>query len=71
MDFKWAANDPFPGYRTLAERMGISDKMVRRHAQSLEMKGFLQREQRPGHSNGFNLTPLFKALLEAMKEGGE
>src|SRR5690349_13513506 len=36
MAFKWDAKHPFPGYKTLAQQMGISDKMARRHAQSLE-----------------------------------
>ena len=48
MDFKWGAASPFPGYKTLAKRMGISDKMARRYARSLEEKGFLVREARIG-----------------------
>src|SRR5262245_58727126 len=38
MAFKWDSSAPFPGYPTLAERMGLSVKMVRRHAQRLEAK---------------------------------
>ena len=46
MEFKWDEENPFPGYRTLARRIGVTPKMVRRHAQSLEQKGYLIREIR-------------------------
>ena len=62
MEFKWDANAPFPGYKTLATRMGVSDKMVRRYAQSLETKKYLRREIRVGQTNRFDLTLLFDAL---------
>jgi DNA-binding MarR family transcriptional regulator len=66
MEFKWDAENPFPGYKTLAKRMGITDKMARRHAQSLEQKHYLIREIRIGQTNRFDLTPLFDALLKAI-----
>ena len=62
MEFKWDAAQPFPGYKTLGQRMGVSDKMVRRYAQGLEAKGFLRRRVRVGRTNLFDLTPLFAAL---------
>jgi DNA-binding MarR family transcriptional regulator len=65
MEFKWDADAPFPGYGTIAKRMGISDKMARRHAQSLEAKKYLRREIRTGRTNRFDLSPLFDALLKA------
>ena len=65
MEFKWDEENPFPGYKTLAKRMGISPKMARRHAQSLEQKHYLNRELRVAQTNRFNLTPLFDALLKA------
>ncbi|MBA3640519.1 MAG: helix-turn-helix domain-containing protein [Acidobacteria bacterium] len=65
MEFKWDDEAPFPGYKTLAARMGISDKMARRHAQSLETKKYLRRQMRTGQTNLFDLTPLFDALKEA------
>ena len=68
MEFKWDSKDPFPGYKTLAQRMGISDKMARRHAQSLETKKYLQRRMRIGRTNKFDLTPLFNALLNAVEK---
>ena len=69
MEFKWDTEDPYPGYKTLATRMGISDKMARRHAQSLETKKYLVRKIRTGQTNRFDLSPLFDALLKAVKKG--
>jgi hypothetical protein len=68
MEFKWDADAPFPGYGTLAQRMGISVKMARRHAQTLEAKKYLRREIRSGKTNRFDLSPLFDALLIALQD---
>lgn len=68
MAFKWDEEAPSPGYKTLAARMGISDKMAHRHAQSLEIKGYLSRQIRTGQTNRFDLTPLFDALQRAHAE---
>jgi helix-turn-helix protein len=65
MQFKWDEQAPFPGYKKIAAQMGVSDKMARRHAQSLEIKGYLTREERIGRTNRFHLTGLFDALLKA------
>lgn len=67
MEFKWDEENPFPGYKTLAKRMGISPKMARRHAQSLEQKHYLNRVIRVSQTNRFDLTPLFDVLLKAIK----
>ena len=64
MAFKWDDEAPFPGYKTLAQRLGITDKMARRHAQSLEVKGYLKRVIRTGQTNRFDLSPLFDKLNE-------
>ena len=66
MDFKWDVDAPFPGYKTLGKYMGISDKMARRHAQNLEVKGYLVREMRVAQTNKFDLSPLFQALERAL-----
>jgi hypothetical protein len=63
MSFKWTDAAPFPSYKTLAQRMGTSDKMVRRYAKALEEKGYLTREARIGTTNAFNLSGLFAALV--------
>jgi hypothetical protein len=62
MSFKWSEKAPFPGYGTIAKRMGLSDKAVRRHAAALENKGYLRRIARVGDTNRFDLSPLFDAL---------
>jgi len=68
MEFKWDANAPFPGYKTIAARMGVSDKMARRYAHSLETKKLLRRQKRIGQTNRFDLTPLFDALAKAVDQ---
>lgn len=62
MSFKWGADAPYPGYKTIAERMGVSHKTARRHAQSLEQKKYLHREMRENQPNIFHLNKLIKAL---------
>lgn len=68
MAYKWTEAAPFPSYKTLAKRMGVTDKMVRRYAAAVEAKGYLVREGRIGRSNSFNLSPLFEALREAVEQ---
>lgn len=67
MAYKWSGDAPFPSYKSLAARMGVTDK-VRRYAANLEGKGYLQREARIGSTNMFNLNPLFAALASALEE---
>jgi DnaD-like protein len=68
MQFKWDEKAPFPGYKTLAGQMGISHKMARTHARSLEIKKLLRREMRVGQTNRFDLGPLFDALAKATQQ---
>lgn len=68
MSFKWSAKAPFPSYARIAERMGVTDKAVRRIAQSLENKGYLKRISRIGTTNKFDFVSLFDALLQAKKK---
>ena len=65
MEFKWDDKNPYPSYKTLALRMGVSDKRVRRLAQSLEQKGYLKRKMRMAMTNEFDLNPLFDVLAAA------
>lgn len=58
-----------PSYRSLASRMGVTDKMVRRYAANLELKGYLLRRTRSGKTNLFDLTPLFVALQNHISDG--
>ena len=68
MFFKWAKPAPFPSYKTIASRMDVTPKMVRRYAAALEAKGYLKREARIGTTNNFHLDSLFQALVTAMNE---
>lgn len=65
MSFKWTESAPFPSYKTLSERMGITTEMARKHAKGLEEKGLLARVRRHGQSNAFDLKPLALALEQA------
>jgi hypothetical protein len=62
MTFKWDQALPFPSYKTIAQRMGITDKMARRYAQSLDRKGYLRRQYKQQATNRFDLTGLFEAI---------
>jgi hypothetical protein len=67
MAYKWTEEAPFPSYSTLAKRMGVTTKMVRRYAKALEEKGYLTRTARIGSSNKFELQPLFDAVMQALQ----
>src|ERR1039458_4773263 len=45
MTFKWDDAAPFPSYGRIAKTMGVTDKMARRYAQSLQKKGYLRSEE--------------------------
>ena len=63
MSFKWDDSMPWPAFKTLAKRMGISATAVRNHARSLDTrKKYLVRHKRVGQPNLFDLAPLFAAL---------
>jgi len=62
MQHKWAADAPFPSYRLIARRMGITEASTKRYARSLEKKKYILRTRRIGETNLFNLSPLIQAL---------
>jgi hypothetical protein len=62
MEHKWDAKLPYPSYRTIAKRMGISDKMARTHARDLKTMKYLSIRPRIASTNRFDFTPLFDAL---------
>jgi len=67
MQHKWGAEAPYPGYKTIARRMDVSDKTARRLAKSLEDKKYLVREVREANTNLFHLTKLMSALVSLKK----
>src|SRR5205809_1121829 len=70
MQYKWAEEAPYPGYKTIAKRMGVSDKTARRLAKSLEDKQYLIREIRRANTNRFHLNKLMSALV-SLKGGAK
>lgn len=72
MRHKWDDAPPFPGFKSISKRMGISITAARQLARRLETKGYLIREKQQGATNRFHLQPLFQAL-EALQAsaGGE
>jgi len=68
MQYKWGEEAPYPGYKTIAKRMGVSDKTARRLAKSLEDKKYLLREIREANTNRFHLTKLMNALVGLKKK---
>jgi Mn-dependent DtxR family transcriptional regulator len=62
MRHKWDGNAPYPGFRSLAKRMGISPQSARIYARKLQTKGYLVREFKTGETNRFHLKKLFEAL---------
>lgn len=79
MSYKYGKESPYPSYGAIAKCMNVSDKMVRRYAQSLEAKGYLTRVPRKFTTNKFDLNGLFSALYRialgkrqnAIKQKGE
>lgn len=65
---KWSEADPFPGYRSIAARMGVEPRRVRQLAKELEAAGFIVRRARGegsktrARSHSFDLKPLFQAV---------
>jgi DNA-binding transcriptional regulator YhcF (GntR family) len=62
LSHKWTHERPYPSYRRLAQLLGITERMARRHADSLERKGYLYRSKRPDKKIEYDLEPLFKSI---------
>ncbi len=65
---KWSEQPPFPRFKTLGARMGMTPTAVRNHARKLESKGYLHREVRVAKPNLFYLDGLFAALEKLRAE---
>ena len=70
MSFKWGADAPYPSYKRLADRMGISTVYARKLAREIEKKGLIKRIVKQGVTNRFDLTPLFEALELVVNPSG-
>lgn len=62
MRHKWDKAAPYPGFRSVAKRMGVSPEATRLLARSLEKKGYLYRQMRVSQTNRFHFDSLFAAL---------
>ena len=68
MRHKWDKDAPYPGFKSIAQRMGLSTEAARLHARSLESKGYLFREMQIGQKNRFHLDRLFVAPEKLMSK---
>lgn len=68
MQNKWDEQAPFPGFRSLAKKMGISMSAARTYARSLQTKGYVRRQEQIGRSNLFHFDKLFAALTDLKKQ---
>ena len=50
--------------------MGVTERRIRQIAKTLKDTGYLTWEKRPYNSNAYDLTPLFEALEELMRQDG-
>jgi hypothetical protein len=66
MRHKWDKNAPYPAFKTVATRMGLTPEAARLLARSLEKKGYLHRQMRVGQTNRFHFNSLFAALEQLM-----
>lgn len=68
MLYKWDERAPFPGLKTVAEQMGVSETYARKLARTLEKKGLVRRIWRTGTTNEYDLQPLFDKLSAYVKK---
>ena len=62
MAHKWKKAAPYPSFKTLGKRMGITHTQARNYARSLDTKGYLRRKFRVGRTNRFYFEGLYEAL---------
>jgi len=64
--YRWTADAPYPSLKSIAERMGLSQRAVRKAVTRLEDLGYLRREERSGFANRYHFDGLIR-VLEEMK----
>jgi DNA-binding MarR family transcriptional regulator len=62
LSFKWTEELPFPSVETLAQRMGMNVRSIRKLLTSLERAGLVARLQAPRRANRYDLSQLFLAI---------
>lgn len=69
---KWGTEAPYPSLHTIAERMGLDVRSVRRAVKSLEGLGLLRRERRMlGGTNRYHIDGLVQRLEQLMQQDVE
>lgn len=69
MSYKWDEQAPYPGFKELSKKMGVTVTAVRGYARSLDTdKHLLHREIRVDDTNIFHLKPLFTELEKRFKQ---
>ena len=63
---KWKKAAPYPSFKTIGNRMGVTHTQARNYARSLETKKYLRRKMRVGKTNRFYFEGLYEALERAM-----
>lgn len=71
--WRTVGNDPFPTKKRIASLMGKSEKQVQRYFKSLEMKGYVTRQERFSRnrgqmSNSYDMSGLVIRLRELAAE---
>lgn len=61
---KWSARHPRLSYDTIAARTGLSAEYCRKIAKALDKRGLLKRSRRQGDANHFDLTEVFRQLID-------
>jgi DNA-binding transcriptional regulator YhcF (GntR family) len=68
MSHKWGKEAPYPSFKSLAKRMGVTMTTARGYGRHLEQLGLIHRELRVDDTNIFHLDHLFTLLENKKKE---
>ena len=62
LSYKFSSEDPYPNNKTIAKRMGCTERSVRRHIAALKEHGYLVRHKRTAWSYEWDFSGLLSAL---------
>jgi hypothetical protein len=64
LKYKHNATDPYPKNKTIADKMGTSERTLERYISSLKSKGYLERSQINEWSHSWSFAPLLRRLRD-------
>ena len=64
MSYRWGTGAPFPSLKTIADRMGITQRAVRKALQHLGELGYIRREYSKGGLTRYHFNGLIRVLEE-------